>query len=114
MIYLASPLTHDDPRIRAARIEGALAATDFFLRAGVNIFSPIVYTAQFKGMPIEYEHWRFMNDEMIRLSEAVWVLMLPGWEKSRGILHELAVAERMGVPIWNVDTRFTISPGRPQ
>ena len=46
--------------------------------------------------------WRSIarfNDAVLARCNFVWVLQLDGWEWSRGIAHELELAEEIGIPI---------------
>lgn len=98
MIYLASPYTGTEIQ-ESNRALDAHRFTLTCLREGIALFSPIVYTANFDGLPGHFEAWQFMNDNAIKAAEAVWVLCLPGWENSRGVSHELDLARSLGKSI---------------
>lgn len=101
MIYLASPYSHAEERIRTRRY---LATREFVwhhLQLGVPLFSPIVYAHQFArdfSAPIDAVSWQFFNDDLLELCSAMWILRLEGWDKSAGVAAETAYAIRMGIP----------------
>lgn len=98
MIYLASPFTGSE----IAESNRALAVRNFtmkMLHEGLPVFSPIVYTSAFDGFPGHFEAWQFLNDTAIKSSREVWVLCLYGWQKSRGVAHEIRLASELGIPV---------------
>lgn len=98
MIYLASPYTGSELQ-EANRASNAFSFVRAHLAEGLPVFSPIVYTAGFVGSPGHFEAWQFLNDSAIRHASEVWVLCLDGWQTSRGVTHELALARSLGKPI---------------
>lgn len=95
MIYLASPYTGS----AIAETNRAIAVRSFvedMLWEGLPVFSPIVYTAAFPDFPGHFEAWQFLNDTAIANCTELWVLCLPGWEASRGVTHEIALARQLG------------------
>ena len=101
-IYLASPYSHEDPYIRSKRYHQALEATAYYLKQGLTIFSPIAYAHN-----IHVTHFPFHDSEgWLRLDLAflphcklLYILMLDGWEESKGIKREIDEAEKLGIPI---------------
>jgi hypothetical protein len=92
LIYLASPYSNPDPRIEQKRYRDALSFTGTALRAGRNIFSPIAYGHQFQingYMQGDAASWQAFNQSMMEACTLFWVLKLPGWEESKGVIAEL-------------------------
>ena len=114
LIYLASPYSHTSDAIRELRYCKARLFTIEALRAGYAIFSPIVYGMDMEtAIGVSFEPWQKLNDSVIERSDEVWVLCLENWTKSRGVRHELDLANSLKKPIkffleWgkllNVDT----------
>ena len=104
IIYLASPYSHNSAAVREDRYLSARRFTILQLQRGVAIFSPIVYGKDMETqIGTAFEPWANLNDSMIRACAELWVLMLDGWEKSRGIRHELQLAQDLGKPIKYLD-----------
>lgn len=106
MIYLASPYTHPDQKIRNERAsEAALFAGYCIITNGQVIFSPIVYghsiIQQYKvhQVPTDADWWWEFNLEFLKISEQVYVLALPGWSVSTGVSKELKTATMLEIPI---------------
>lgn len=100
MIYLASPYTHADPAVMTHRYEVTKLYTQHQLRMGICLFSPIVYgRAMEAAIGHKYEDWLKFNDTIILRCNYVWVLQLDGWEASRGVAHEMELAEEFSIPI---------------
>lgn len=101
MIYLASPYSHPEERIRIRRYLLTREFVWHHLQLGVSLFSPIVYAHQFArdfSAPIDAASWQFFNDDVLELCNAMWILTLPEWDKSVGVNAEIAYAIRMGIP----------------
>lgn len=102
-LYLASPYTHDDPKVRQWRYEQAVAAAALLAtQYGVFTFSPIGHSHEMcikHEMPYTFEFWDDWNRAMIRGSAGILVLTLEGWEQSKGIAAELRHAIEMRKPV---------------
>lgn len=101
MIYLASPYSHSDPVVREERFLITCQATAEMLRAGVVVFSPIVHSHPLVafGLPTEWSSWERIDYAYLERCDEVVVLMLDGWDRSVGVLAEIAVARELGKPV---------------
>lgn len=103
MIYLASPYTHEDPKVREIRYNIVSRKTAELACAGLHVFSPIVNShplAEKYDLPKNFDFWEDFDKEMILLAEFVLVLKIDGWEDSEGITSELAFCKEQGVPVF--------------
>lgn len=101
MIYLASPYSHPSEAVRYARYLAARFTTIALLKNGVPVFSPIVYGKDMESIiGTAYEPWATFNDSMIEICTSVHVLCLEGWNKSRGIEHEVRLATALNKPVF--------------
>lgn len=102
IIYLASPYSHPDERVRTRRY---IATREFVydrLNAGFAVVSPIVYCHQFArdfSAPTDAKAWLHLNQELLLRCEEVWVLKLQGWDESVGVLGEISTAKFLGLPL---------------
>lgn len=122
LIYLASPYSHKDPKIRQERYEDTMKITAEFISSGFHVFSPITYIhsmvehlMQTKKETRFTDYYLFKNGEnfdvdMIRRCDAFWILMLDGWKESIGIKLELDLAKRCKLNISLVDVHRNILP----
>ena len=97
MIYLATPYSHDDPKVREQRFQWAAEATSILMRRGYFILSPIAHThpiVQY-GLPKGWRFWKAYDTELIQMCVELWVLAMPGWEKSVGIRAEIQLAHAL-------------------
>lgn len=102
VIYLASPYTHADPAVMQERFEQACRAAGALMNMGHVTFSPIAHThpiAQFCELPVEWEFWRRQDFELLDHASKLVVLMLPGWQESRGVAAERERAEYLRIPV---------------
>lgn len=100
LIYLASPYSHPSEAIRNHRYFNARRFTIEALKAGTVIFSPIVYGKDMEtAIGTAFEPWQKLNDSMIEICDAVWVLCDHEWKRSRGVRHELELAHKLNKPV---------------
>lgn len=99
MIYLASPYTHDSKDVEHERYEAVAKVCAKLARSGDHVYSPIAHwhpIAVEHDMPTDFHWYRAMNESMISRCDSVWVLMLPGWQESKGVKHEIDFANSLG------------------
>ena len=99
MIYLASPYSHPDESVRQARFEAACRAAADLVRQGLVVFSPIAHShpiAVQGHLPVDWDFWQGECEPFVRVCESVLVLQLEGWEDSRGVQAEIALAKELG------------------
>ena len=70
-------------------------------KEGLNVFSPITHSHPLYdlGMRGDWDFWKRIDVEYLRLSEKIVVLMLPGWLESKGVTAEIKLAKEMGIPV---------------
>jgi nucleoside 2-deoxyribosyltransferase len=102
LIYLASPYTYKDKAIEAQRFRLACRACGKILNRGLAVYSPIVHwhcvhnLCQLKG---GFETFKDVDTEMITRADELWILMIKGTYKSKGIQAEIAIARAQSKPI---------------
>ena len=102
MIYLASPYTAANPLIMETRYLEACAAVAAFTDERTTTYAPIAHyhvVAKFGELPTDFQFWSGHNRHMLNLAEALWVLILPGWETSVGVAAEIEYAAEIYRPI---------------
>lgn len=104
LCYAATPYSKYEGGIHHAFID-ACKVTERMLRAGLlNVYSPIVHShslAIYGNLdPFDHGIWLPFNEAIIKKSDALIVVMLPGWESSEGIKHEIAAFVVNGRPVY--------------
>jgi len=101
MIYLASPYTHSDLRVRERRFQEACRVSAALLRAGVVVFSPIAHSHPIAnyGLPTSWNFWERVDREYLARCDLLAVLTIPGWRESTGVQAEIGIAKELGLPI---------------
>lgn len=105
MIYVAAPYSHPKSAVRHERYLRITHYCGRRMMMGELVFSPITYGHGFALLGLAdtaHTDWICFNERMMLASEEVRVLQLPGWEKSKGIAHELDFADRHGIRITKV------------
>lgn len=105
LVYLASPYTHSDPAVQEARFHAVCRHAAGMMRGGVRVFSPIAHTHPIAvhGLPGDWDFWKEYDRGFIEMCAEVLVLMLPGWDQSKGVRAEIAIARELGKPVRYVD-----------
>lgn len=102
LVYLATPYSHTDPAVRERRFREVTRVTGELMRAGVHVFSPITHChpiAEAGNLPKGWEYWQEYDRAMLSACGRVVVLMQDGWRESMGVQCEIAMAERLGLPV---------------
>ena len=106
MIYLASPYSHDDPNVRTQRFDDVCFMASLLMKRGFKVFSPIAHSHPIAvpwGLPDDIEFWKDFDFWFIDRCDEFWVLMIDGWDESKGIEKEIDFAEAIEKPIKYVD-----------
>lgn len=106
MIYLASPYTHPNPKVREARAADAARVSAILMKGSRHVCSPIAHThaiAVAGGLLKGWEFWKPYDTWFIKRVDEVWVLMIDGWRESRGVTEEIGMARELGKPLRFVD-----------
>lgn len=109
-IYLASPYSSPSPWVREQRYFEAMRCMTHHLKEGHAIYSPIVHChelAKIADLPKDAEFWKKYNFTMLASATALWMLLLEGWENSKGCREECEEADRLGLPIWSISVKIT-------
>ncbi len=102
-VYLAIPYTAD-PQLSfetVNRVAAHLIQTHRW-----NVFSPISMThpmAVIGKLPGDWSFWGQFDEEYIAFCDVLLIVALSGWEDSKGVRAELALARRLGKPVRLID-----------
>lgn len=104
LIYLASPYSHEDYKVRKARWIAVCKITAKFIAQGHAVFSPIAHShpvAEFSEglVTTPFHFWEDYDRLVISRCDAVWVATLSGWDTSVGVAAEIAYARKIGKPV---------------
>lgn len=99
LVYLASPYSHSDPAVVQSRVDAACKVTGELMLLGHNIYSPIAHShhvcQHMDGANVQFDHdfWLSRDLGVLDRCDAMIVLLLPGWEDSRGVRAERKYCE---------------------
>jgi hypothetical protein len=106
LIYLGSPYSHPDEKVREQRFRAvARAAGWIYTRGEVFVYTPISMTHQIgielSAFPtlFEWNSWAGFDEFMIAKCDEFWILVINGWDTSVGLSAEIKIATRLGMPI---------------
>lgn len=105
LVYLATPYSKYPADLGG--IEGAFKdasrVAGKLMTKGVKVYSPIAHTHPLaiygEVDPYSHDIWLPFDQTMMDLADACAVAMMPTWDKSRGIAHEIEVFENVGKPV---------------
>lgn len=105
-VYLASPYSHKSAFVRQDRFNKACRIAGNLMNAGNIVFSPIAHShpiAMQCDLPLGWDFWSKFDHTFIGWCDVVMVAMIPGWEGSKGVAAEIAIAEEMGKEVAFLD-----------
>ena len=102
--YLAAPYSHRDPKVMAQRAKLASKAAALLFKSGMKVFSPLSHShpivEQSGGRLFGgFEDWKEYDFFFLSKCTELFVLMLPGWEDSIGVIGEIKYAHKLDIPI---------------
>lgn len=117
-IYVASPFTHPDSKVRDERYHEVMKYTHYLTATGYIAFSPILHCkdmADKHGLPHDFDYWETYNFAMMLPAKELHVLAIEGWIGSKGVSAEIRMARMMQKPTkfarWNVSLeKWLVSP----
>lgn len=102
-IYLACPYSSDDPEVMKIRFEAVSRVAASMMLDGKIVYSPVTHggaLGQFGKLPSDFDYWKEHCLSFIGTwADEVHVLMLDGWQESKGVAAEVAWAEYLLMPI---------------
>lgn len=117
LIYLASPYSHPDQYVRYERYATIARIAGKLVKDGHVLFCPITHShpmAQRSTVPEGAEgHKIWMNLDLTILErcDILYVVMIKGWEESRGVQEEIKFAHNKGLPVYYIDKLGNIAEG---
>jgi hypothetical protein len=102
LIYLASPYNHPDKATMISNFEIVSKKAAELVAEGKVVYSPITYghtLVEFQEMTTDQEFWMGFCLTLLEKSEELYVYMMPGWDKSKGVAEEIEFAKQHNIPI---------------
>jgi hypothetical protein len=104
--YLGLPYTDENSLLKdwRALVSDKVAAD--LTTQGRIIFAPISawhHIAKRYDLPGTFEYWLELDEEFIKISKKLLIIMLPGWKKSNGVSGEIELANKYSIPIEYID-----------
>ncbi|UZP67689.1 DUF1937 family protein [Desulfovibrio mangrovi] len=101
-VYLATPYTHTDARVREARFLAVTQKAAEMWKAGLGVYSPITLTheaAVRHELPTDWRFWNALCRDTLSRMHELHVLCLPLWDHSTGVRAEIDLARSIGLPV---------------
>ncbi len=101
LVYLASPYSHPDPKIKEKRLSLVNRIACSLMQGGTHVYSPLTHNIPLirLGIPGTWTAWKKYDLSMLSRCDRLVVLMLPGWEESVGVADEIHHAKEHHIPI---------------
>lgn len=104
-IYLASPHSDDEPKVRQWRHDRVCEYAANLIRMGNIVFCPIAHSHSMAERMVtpsnnpSYVDWQHIDEFYLKRADILMIYALPGWEESYGIKMEIDFAARNGKSI---------------
>lgn len=106
LIFISSPYSNPDDRVRIQNYKDITLYTAKLCSTGIVAFSPIAYghnLVDFHPMPTDWEFWKNFCLQFLERSDELWVVKMPGYDRSIGVAEEVQYALDNGIPVKYVD-----------
>lgn len=107
-VYLAIPYTGiEELSFKVANYVSAQLMHD-----GNIVFSPISHShhiAAQNELECGWDYWKKFDESFIEWCDVVIVVMLIGWEKSKGVKAEIIIADKIGKPVEYIDPKIYLA-----
>lgn len=99
--YMAAPYSSPEPNEVEDRYRACMKKQAELVLAGECVFSPIGHSHYLEVVTGKQPHefWMGLDRPLLRHASKLYVLMLPGWQYSRGVKEEMDIAAACGIPI---------------
>ena len=100
--YLAAPYQHVDPEVCRKRLQAVTLQAAMLFQQGIYVFSPLTHNVPIKDLGVmlgNWEVWKEYDELLLSRCDLLYVLQLEGWEKSKGVSAEIALAKKLKLPI---------------
>ena len=107
IIYLATPYTHEDPSVMDFRSEVSdIIAADLTVQ-GETIFAPIMWhhVAKKHNLPKDWGFWADFDEDFIKVSGKLLIILIAGVNKSVGVSTEIKLANKYNLEIDTIDPK---------
>jgi hypothetical protein len=101
-VYLASPYTHKDPKVREVRYKQVYQCYKHLLQIGLSVHCPIASSHEVdKDLGrLPPAHWYHIDLPLMQRASALFVLKLEGWQDSVGVVEEITYFTEAHKPIF--------------
>ena len=103
LIYLAAPLGHHNPAVRAGRFDSANRYFGYLVRERKLVFSPLSLGASLDAADFSNSVWYALGLQFLARCDEMRILALDGWEESVGVGLEIRYARQLRLPIYVVN-----------
>jgi hypothetical protein len=112
-VYLSTPYSHPNEKIRRRRFQAANRAAFDIMRKGRTVFSPISHSHIIEGSVDErMDHEFWMAQDLPYLTDgwadALVLIKAVGWRESTGVAEELKKAKENGIKAYQYDPLPTL------
>ncbi len=102
MIYIAAPYSYKDKQVVEHRVKTVCEYSAKLLEGEISCISPITTGTGIllhADLPTDFEFWKRLSYDLLKVSDEVHILMLDGWEESIGVKAEIEFAMAFGKTI---------------
>lgn len=106
--YLATPISTDDPRVIASRVEQTAELINFLLLQQIIAYAPILHYA-LSYQPSIPRHWSFWlapSFTMLHRCDYLVVYCLPNWSRSTGVKAEINEARGKDKKVYFIERNY--------
>lgn len=114
MVYIAAPYSPDansinHNKIIEDRMELFSGSVAKLITMECHAVSPLFnhYFLHHRNIPGTWDYWKSYSENLLQRSDAMLILMIDGWDRSKGVKGEIEMAKDMNKPVFITDVAIT-------
>jgi hypothetical protein len=103
LIYLASPYSHTEHKVRIERFHRIAIVAAELMKSGYFLFCPITHTHPINEAGVNNPGWEFWCKYdccMLDRCQELWIADMEGWNKSVGVTAEIQYMMEANKPVY--------------
>ena len=102
-VYVAGPYLHKDKQLMKKRADTVSLYAANLINKKYLVFSPLSYGEVISKAVLDPTEWYRQDLNVLRFCDRLDVMLMDGWQKSKGVKYEVETAQKLYMEIRFID-----------